>query len=58
MKTKSNNLAYLGPEGTHSEQACIVYNSSANRIPYPSIKDAANSIARCEINECVRFHCF
>ena len=44
MKTKSKNLAYLGPEGTHSEQACIAYNSSANRVPFASINAAAKSI--------------
>jgi prephenate dehydratase len=44
MKLKSKNLAYLGPEGTHTEQACIAYNSSANRIPFASIKEAAKSI--------------
>ena len=53
MKTKSNNLAYLGPEGTHSEQACIIYDTSANRVPYSSIKEVVNSIARGEADECV-----
>lgn len=53
MKTKFNNLAYLGPEGTHSEQACIIYDASANRVPYPSIKDVANSLTRRETDECM-----
>lgn len=53
MKTKSKNLAYLGPEGTHSEQACIAYNSSANRVPFTSINAAAKSITSGDIDECL-----
>ena len=32
MKTKSKRIAYLGPEGTHSEQACIVYDASTSKF--------------------------
>ena len=53
MKHKSKTLAYLGPEGTHSEQACIVYDSSANRMPFPSIKNAADAIVTGEAEECM-----
>ena len=53
MKPKSKTLAYLGPEGTHTEQACIAYNSSAIRIPFPSIRDAVNSIVTGEAEECM-----
>ena len=30
-------LAYLGPEGTYSEQAAVDYDPDAQHIPYPSI---------------------
>ena len=30
-------LAYLGPEGTYSEQAAVDYDPAAQHIPYPSI---------------------
>ena len=30
-------LAYLGPEGTYSEQAAVDYDPDARRVPYPSI---------------------
>ena len=53
MKHKSKTLAYLGPEGTHTEQACIVYDSSANRTPFPSIKNAANAIVTGKAEECM-----
>ena len=53
MKTKSKRIAYLGPEGTHSEQACIVYDASATRLAFPSIKDAVNSIVLGKADECI-----
>ena len=53
MKPKSKKIAYLGPEGTHSEQACIVYDSDATRLAFPSIKDAVNSIVLGKVDECI-----
>lgn len=44
-------LAYLGPAGTHSEQACIKYDSQAYLIPYPSIETAASTVDSNDADE-------
>ena len=33
----TTTFAYLGPEGTFTEEAAILYDSSITRIPEPSI---------------------
>ena len=39
--TPGTTLAYLGPQGTFSEEAAILYAPESERLPYPSIRDAA-----------------
>ncbi len=44
-------LGYLGPEGTFSEQAAILYEPEADFVPYPSIRSVAEAIDAREIDE-------
>ena len=37
----SGTVAYLGPQGTFSEEAAILYAPDSERLPYPTIRDAA-----------------
>ena len=46
-------LAYLGPRGTFSEEAAILYDPDAERVPYPSIRDVAMAAESGETNEAV-----
>ena len=41
----AKRLAFLGPAGTHSEQACLAYDPSACLIPFTSIPAAAAAVA-------------
>lgn len=55
MKRDSDRrrLAYLGPAGTHSEQACISYDPDSGRVPYSSIEAAASAVGSGEADEVV-----
>ena len=46
-------LAYLGPEGTYSEQAASDYEPAARRVPYPSIPAVIRAVERGEATEAV-----
>jgi prephenate dehydratase len=46
-------LAYLGPAGTHTEQACLTYDPDANRLPFPSIEAVAAAVDSAQADECV-----
>ena len=46
-------IAYLGPPGTHSEQACVTYDPSSDTAPYASIEDAAAAVGAGEADEVV-----
>ena len=37
----SGTVAYLGPQGTFSEEAAILYASDSEHVPYPTIQEAA-----------------
>ena len=39
----AHTVAYLGPQGTFSEEAAILYAPGSERLPCPSIRDAAMS---------------
>ncbi len=41
----SKRLAYLGPAGTHTEQACLNYEPGATRVPFASISAVATAVA-------------
>lgn len=44
-------LGFLGPEGTFSEQAAILYDSDAEFVPYSSIRSVAEAVDAREVNE-------
>ena len=37
----SGTVAYLGPRGTFSEEAAILYVADSEHVPYPTIREAA-----------------
>ena len=37
-------IAYLGPAGTNSEEAVLLYDSNAQRIPFPSVSAVAAAV--------------
>ena len=46
-------LAYLGPPGTNTEQACLDYDPEAIRLPYASTTAAAAAVRPGMADECV-----
>jgi len=42
--SSSKRLAYLGPAGTHTEQACISYESTSMRVPFASNSAVATAV--------------
>ena len=46
-------VAYLGPQGTFSEEAAILYAPDSESHPYPSIRDAAMAAESRETDEAV-----
>ena len=51
--TESKRIAFLGPEGTFSEQACITFDPSATRVPFPSITSAAAAVDSGQADEAI-----
>lgn len=49
----SDTVAYLGPQGTFSEEAAILYAPDSEHLPYPSIRDAAMVAESGETKEAV-----
>ena len=45
------NLAYLGPVGTHTEAAAMLYDATANLIPNSSIRDIYQSVVDGNANQ-------
>ena len=45
------NLAYLGPVGTHTEAAAMLYDTTANLIPHSSIRDIYQSVVDGSANQ-------
>ena len=48
-----STVAYLGPPGTFSEEAAILYAPDSEHLPYPSIRDAAIAAESRETEEAV-----
>ena len=46
-------LAFLGPAGTHTEQACVNYDPDADRLPYTPISEVVAAVENGEADECV-----
>ena len=46
-------VAYLGPQGTFSEEAAFLYAPESERLPYPSIRDAAMAAESRETDDAV-----
>ena len=49
----SQSLGFLGPSGTYTEEACILYDSSAELRPYPTITAVGEAVATGELDEAV-----
>ena len=49
----SKRLAYLGPAGSNTELACLAYDSSAERLPFASIPEAAAAVDSDQADEAV-----
>lgn len=47
----SQRLAYLGPQGTFSEEAALLYSSRGELVPFPSISAVAQAVLRGEAGE-------
>ena len=46
-------LAFFGPAGTHTEQACVNYDPDAVRLPYMPISGVVAAVEKGEADECV-----
>ena len=51
MVVPQNDLAYLGPAGTYTEEAAMIWNPNAALFPVKSIPDVARSVASNESKE-------
>ena len=49
--TEAKRIAFLGPEGTFSEQACMTFDPRATRVPFPSIRGAAAAVDSGQADE-------
>ncbi|MEA1958924.1 MAG: prephenate dehydratase, partial [Chloroflexota bacterium] len=41
----SKKIAYLGPPGTFAEEAALLYDKTAQLMPFPSVRAVANAVA-------------
>ena len=47
----TQNLGYLGPEGSYAEQAAILYDKDADKVPYPSIPGVVKAVEKFEVTK-------
>ena len=47
----ARTLGFLGPSGTYTEEACILYDSSAELRPYPTITGVGKAVVSGELEE-------
>jgi prephenate dehydratase len=47
----SQRIGYLGPQGTFSEEAALLYDSQAELVPFFTISLVANAVARRQVEE-------
>ncbi|MBR62031.1 MAG: prephenate dehydratase [Dehalococcoidia bacterium] len=47
----TQNLGYLGPAGSYAEQAAILYDNDANKVPYPSIPSVVKAVEKFEVSK-------
>ncbi|MAT08414.1 MAG: prephenate dehydratase [Dehalococcoidia bacterium] len=47
----TSKIGYLGPAGSYAEQATILYNPDAEKVPYPSIPTVAKAVEKLEVSE-------
>ncbi|MDP6101470.1 MAG: prephenate dehydratase [Dehalococcoidia bacterium] len=47
----SRCIGYLGPQGTFSEEAALLYDSQAELVPFPTISQVANAVAIRQVEE-------
>ena len=49
----AKRLAFFGPAGTHTEQACVNYDPGAVLLPYTPISEVVAAVESGEADECV-----
>ncbi len=49
----TRRIAYLGPQGTYTEEAAAQYAPDAQLVPYPTVKQAAAAVEAGEADEAV-----
>ena len=49
----SKRVAYLGPPGTYSDEAVLLYAPDSERVPYPSLAHVAGAVEDGEVDEAV-----
>ncbi len=53
MGNRPKKIAYLGPPGTNTEEAAIVHDPAAERIPFSSVRSATKAVESGEADEAV-----
>jgi len=49
----NKKIAFLGPVGTNSEEASILYQNNAQHIPFTSIQNAISAVESGKVNEAI-----
>ena len=49
----NKKIGFLGPVGTNSEEACILYQKDAQHIPFTSIQNTISAVESGEVNEAI-----
>ena len=47
----ARRIGFLGPEGTYTEEASLLYDSQAELVPYPSIPAVGSAVASRDVDQ-------